>query len=111
MTDEERRQTDVALKYRTERPDDWPGDDLTVEVAPMIAADRADCCSAGPAMRVVLPANSRNRNPADLLLCGHHCRESRTTLARAGAAVYNAEGRLLSSGETLARDGRHLWLP
>lgn len=111
MTEVERPRTDIALKHRSECSPGWPGDDPITPVSPVIAADRADCCIAGPVMRVFLPPTSVRTSSAQLLLCAHHCRESRTALARAGAAVYDAGGELLSSGEALARDGRKLWLP
>ena len=110
MTEMERPKADVALKQRARRLS-GPGDDLIVTMASMIATDRADCCSAAPVMRAVLPATSARVQPAELLLCAHHCRSARTALARAAAAVYDASGQLLSSGEALARDGRQLWLP
>ena len=44
--------------------------------------DLADCCSAKAVVQVVMA-----RQPADLLLCGHHYRASRHSLASASALV------------------------
>jgi hypothetical protein len=52
---------------------------------------RADCCSAAAAYRVVLPATVDRAEPAELLLCGHHLRASRTALDRRGARVFDLD--------------------
>lgn len=110
MTEDERPHADIALRPASAPRHAMPFDDPIAPVSPVIAADRADCCSAGPVMRVILPATPDRTRTAQLLLCAHHCRESRRSLAHAGAAVYDANGQLLSSGEGLARDARQLWL-
>lgn len=48
---------------------------------------RADCCSAGAAYRVVLPATRERIEPAELMLCGHHLRASRSALESRGAMI------------------------
>ena len=48
---------------------------------------RADCCSARATYRVVLPGNAERLEPAELLLCGHHLRASRSALQARGADV------------------------
>lgn len=53
----------------------------------MIANMRADCCSARAGYRIVLPATSARREPAELLLCGHHLHASRAALDAQGALV------------------------
>ena len=52
------------------------------------AAGRACCCRARPVVRVVMPANPARPHSTDLLLCGHHYRMSRRTLAAMNAAVH-----------------------
>jgi hypothetical protein len=75
------------------------GDDLIVESVSVIGVGPADCCSAPPAFRVTLPANPQRAHRTDLHLCGHHLRASRDTLGTARATVYDAAGRLISSGQ------------
>jgi len=48
---------------------------------------RADCCSAGATYRVVLPATGDRLEPAELALCGHHLRASRSALESRGAEI------------------------
>jgi hypothetical protein len=51
-------------------------------------AELSRCCSARPTMVAVFtPRHGRSR-PVDLLLCGHHYRASRDSLAEAGAEFY-----------------------
>jgi hypothetical protein len=59
--------------------------------------ERADCCIARGAYRVVLaPRESRPRQ-SDLVLCRHHYRVSADALRHSDASVYDASGRLVSS--------------
>ena len=53
--------------------------------------NRADCCSARATYRVVLPATATRPRPAELLLCGHHLRLSRTTLDAQHATVHDLD--------------------
>jgi hypothetical protein len=55
-------------------------------------ADRACCCPAKPAFAAVMPPAPGRDHPTELLLCGHHYRMSRSSLAAAGAAVFNCTG-------------------
>jgi hypothetical protein len=55
-------------------------------------ADRACCCPARPAIVAVIPPAAGRDHPTDLLLCGHHYRLSRSSLAAAGAAVFDCTG-------------------
>jgi hypothetical protein len=56
--------------------------------APLAHAELARCCSARPTMVAVFaPRHGRSR-PVDLLLCGHHYRAGRASLAEAGAEFY-----------------------
>ncbi len=55
-------------------------------------ADRACCCSAGPAVVALMPTAPDRRHATDLLLCGHHYRTSRAALAAAGAAAFDRDG-------------------
>jgi hypothetical protein len=50
-------------------------------------AGRACCCPARAMVQVVMPPTHARPRRTDLLLCGHHYRISRQTLAAAGAAV------------------------
>jgi hypothetical protein len=56
-------------------------------------ADRACCCPAWPAVRVIMPATGSCPHEADLLLCAHHYRVSRQALDAAGAVVIELPGR------------------
>jgi hypothetical protein len=51
------------------------------------SADRACCCSAWAMVQVVMPPTLARPHRTELLLCGHHYRVSRQTLAAAGATV------------------------
>jgi len=48
---------------------------------------RADCCSAAAAYRVTLPVTRDRAHPAELMLCGHHLRASRSALQSCGAEI------------------------
>ncbi len=73
---------------------------LSAAAAPAIdwralsTAERACCCSAKPAVVVVMPATAGRDHPTDLLLCGHHYRAARAGLAAAGAMAFDRSGRL-----------------
>ena len=64
--------------------------DWTME---LIAAERACCCSAKPAVAVVLEAHDLDTQPVALLLCGHHYRLCREALRAMGAQAYGRDGR------------------
>jgi hypothetical protein len=53
----------------------------------MSMSTRADCCSAKATYRVVLPLSAELGKPAELLLCGHHLRASRSALQGRGAEI------------------------
>jgi hypothetical protein len=40
----------------------------------------------------IMPPTPDREHPTELLLCGHHYRASRSALAAAGAAIFDAEG-------------------
>lgn len=48
---------------------------------------RACCCTARPAVRVLLPPTGTSPHTVDLYLCGHHYRASRKALNHARALV------------------------
>jgi hypothetical protein len=50
-------------------------------------AERACCCPSRPAVRVLVPRAGDSADAADLLLCLHHYRASRETLARMAATI------------------------
>jgi hypothetical protein len=61
--------------------------------------ERACCCDARPAVvAVIRPAGDRSA-PTDLLLCGHHYRQSRRALARERAVVLDLDGYPLPPGD------------
>jgi hypothetical protein len=76
-----------------------PGDDVVAEADAEWVSDRADCCVATAAYRVVLPATAERRGPAELLLCGHHTRTGWPALARLNAAVFDGGNRLVASAD------------
>jgi hypothetical protein len=55
-------------------------------------ADRACCCPAKAMVRVIMPPTQARPHETDLLLCGHHYRVSRQSLAAAGARVRELPG-------------------
>jgi hypothetical protein len=55
--------------------------------------ERACCCPAPPVVRAIMPPTPARPHHVDLLLCGHHYRVSRRTLAAAGARILNLPGR------------------
>jgi len=55
-------------------------------------SDRACCCPARPVVVAVMPPTRERRHPTDLLLCWHHYRVSRKSLAAVGAAVLDLHG-------------------
>jgi hypothetical protein len=57
---------------------------------------RACCCPAPPSVIAVIPANARHA-PVELLLCGHHYRQSRQALAAIGATLMDLKGQPLAS--------------
>lgn len=71
-------------------------------------AERACCCSARPAVIVLVPPSPGRPHQTDLLLCGHHYRASRQGLGAAGAVTSTASGWPVAPGQrpAPARDGR-----
>jgi len=81
----------------SERSDfDYPTDELLQSAPKPVGSQRADCCIAAAAYRVILPATLARPRPAELLLCRHHYRCSRTALTEAGAAVFDTDNRLIA---------------
>ena len=66
---------------------------------PAILTDRSCCCPARPVVRVIMPPTPTRPRTTDLLLCGHHYRVSRGSLAAAHAVVREIPG---IPGETAA---------
>jgi hypothetical protein len=50
-------------------------------------SDQACCCVARAVVRVVMPPTAARPHETEVLLCGHHYRVSRASLAAAHAAV------------------------
>ncbi len=65
-------------------------------------AGHACCCEARPAVAVIMPPAPGRPHPTDLLLCGHHYRNSQTALARTGAAVFTLAGAAVAAGDQWA---------
>jgi len=64
-------------------------------VTPLLPADRSCCCSAPPAFTVVVSRSLPKPHSVDLLMCGHHYRQSRVALAALGALVFASDGHLV----------------
>jgi hypothetical protein len=60
--------------------------------SPTILIDRSCCCPARPVVRVIMAPTQTRPWKTDLLLCGHHYRVSRSSLAAARAAVGEIPG-------------------
>jgi hypothetical protein len=77
------------IGHKTPEPARDQAADARPDWAPLFAqAELARCCSAWPTtVAVFAPRQGRSR-PVDLLLCGHHYRASRASLAEAGAEFY-----------------------
>lgn len=67
----------------------------------LATAERACCCTARPAVAVVLRPAENRPHPTDLLLCGHHYRASADALAAAGAIVYDENGAPTATSDSL----------
>lgn len=99
MATENTRRTDatsVGRQSTQTRPDDQ------MEPPSTLGEARADCCSAKPAVRLVLSMPLPSGHPAELLMCAHHYRANRSALAQIGATAfdcganhYSAEGSFL----------------
>ena len=94
MATEKTRRIDTAPDGR--QSTQTPPDDQ-IEPSQALGAGRADCCSAAPAVRVMLPTRLPSGRPAELLLCAHHYRANCPALAQAGATVFDRDGHLVSS--------------
>jgi hypothetical protein len=62
-------------------------------------SERACCCSARPAVVAVIPRGGDRLAPTELLLCGHHYRQSRRALAAKSAIVADLDGYPLPPGD------------
>ncbi len=65
---------------------------LAIDWRAVRLADRADCCPSLPAVIAVLRPSPGRPHSTELLLCGHHYRLSRLTLAAAGATFLDPSG-------------------
>jgi len=61
-------------------------------------AERSCCCPAKPVVMVIMPPAPGRAHQTDLLLCGHHYRVCRQTLAAAGATVTEINPVQLADG-------------
>ena len=94
MANERARRRDAGSNWR--QSTQAPADD-TIHPAPTLGARSADCCSAAPAVQVMLSTRLESGRPAELLLCGHHYRANSLALAQTGAAIFDRDGRVLTS--------------
>jgi hypothetical protein len=77
-----------------------PPDDQASWSRPHDLGDRACCCPARPAVRVLIPPAPARRHSVDLLLCSHHYRASCAALAAAAAMIIDDR----RSGGTIAAE-------
>lgn len=68
-----------------------------IDVLALRRAARSCCCPAKPAVVVMMPPSASRPHATDLLMCMHHYRISRQSLAAAGALVADTSGRVLQS--------------
>jgi hypothetical protein len=75
--------------HKTPEPAQDQAADGRTDWTPLLAhAELSRCCSTRPTVVAVFaPRHGRSR-AVDLLLCGHHYRASRASLAEAGAEFY-----------------------
>ena len=73
--------------------------------SPTLVTDRS-CCPARPVVRVIMRPTQTRPWETDLLLCGHHYRVSRGSLAAAHAAVRKIPG-IPSDTAALIELGQH----
>ncbi len=83
-----------------------PSPDPFLPDSPAYREDRACCCPAQPVVRVIMPPAAGRPHSVDLLLCGHHYRVSRKTLAKAGASVIYLPGKADAAEAALLEDTR-----
>jgi hypothetical protein len=63
-----------------------------VDLRVIVQADRACCCTAKPSVLVIMPPTPGRQHQTELLLCWHHYRASRQSLAAAGAIALGCDG-------------------
>ena len=78
--------------------------DDTIEARQAAAVGSACCCPARPVVRVIMPPTAIRPHRTELLLCGHHYRVSRQTLAAANATVTELPGISVSPLASLVAD-------
>jgi hypothetical protein len=67
---------------------DQPADGRADWTRLLAHAELAHCCSGRPTVVAVFSPRHGQSRAVDLLLCGHHYRASRASLAEAGAEFY-----------------------
>jgi hypothetical protein len=91
---------DTRFPHPSARNDLRPLDDaIPARGASADLAGQACCCPAKAMVRVIMPPTQARSHKTDLLLCGHHYRVSRQSLAVAGARVRELPG---TPGDTAA---------
>ena len=103
------RDMNARFRHQSARQDGTAGQPASGGLgpgSPAILTDRSCCCPARPVVRVIMPPTRTRPWKTDLLLCGHHYRVSRGSLAAAHAAVREIPG---TPSETAAwlELGRH----
>ena len=71
---------------------------------PLEVGETADCCCANAQVRVVLPPVAGVTPRPELRLCAHHYRKATAALAKAGADIYDAQGRSLTDRDDFWAD-------
>ena len=79
-----------------DEPPETPEPAAAAQLPPSRYSQRACCCPALPNVIAVIQGNDRHAL-AELLLCGHHYRQSRQALAASGATLMDLKGRSLTS--------------
>jgi hypothetical protein len=75
--------------HKTPAPAQDRAADARVDWTSLLAhAELARCCPARPTVVAVFAPRHGRSHAVDLLLCGHHYRASRASMAEAGAEFY-----------------------
>jgi hypothetical protein len=90
------RDMNARFRHQSARQDGAAGQPASGGFGPgssAILTDRSCCCPARPVVRVIMPPTQTRPWKTDLLLCGHHYRVSRGSLAPATPLCARSPGR------------------
>ena len=79
------------------RTPDSPGTAPRIDWDALATADRSCCCTARPAVIVIMPATPQRPHRTDLLLCMHHFRVSQAAIRATGAIVMDVQHRIIGA--------------